>query len=71
VESYIVLEWNQAGGQPCIHGGLHAAFDDARNAARAAVTENRSNGRRETYSVHEVDDDWTWHSDNDGLADAR
>ena len=54
---FVVLEWNQASQQPRIYGGDQ--LDDNRAAAEklaaAAREDAHRRGRREQYTVHEVD----------------
>lgn len=55
---YVVLEWNQASGQPEL--AVDAIYDDlieAGDLADAMRAEAVEAGRRERYTVHEVDMD--------------
>lgn len=59
----IVLEWNQASGQPRVWGnGVYMTEEEAIEEARRAHADARSRGRRESYTVHEIDDP-AWTSD--------
>jgi hypothetical protein len=54
-ELYVVLEFNQASGQP---EGQYVepewSLEDARLTAQILTQENRNNGRRETYRIFEL-----------------
>ena len=54
---WIVVEWNQASGQPSIagNGELFWNESDAGDFAEQLRTDTRISGRRELYTVHEVD----------------
>lgn len=60
---YIVLEWNQASGQPSVYGSdVYMTEDEAIEQAQLTHADARSRGRRESYTVHELDDP-AWTSD--------
>lgn len=64
--SYVILEWNQASRTPeVIDTDLYDERDDAVEHARSLLAANRSNGRREGYSVHELDDMPEWQDEDD------
>lgn len=54
---WIVVEWNQASGQPSLAHGwdLFWSQEDAEEAAEQLRQETADVGRRERYSVHEID----------------
>lgn len=54
---YVILEWNQASGQPELpyFGRLHDQLADAIDEAEDLEAKARERGRRESYTVHEVD----------------
>ena len=54
---YIVVEWNQASGDPHIafNGELFWNESDAEDCAEQLREETRKVGRRERFTVHEVD----------------
>lgn len=59
---WVVIEWNQASSQPSIASGgeLHWNESDAEDLAEALRERTRIIGRRERYTVQEIDfgDDW-------------
>ncbi|MCU6479018.1 hypothetical protein [Arthrobacter sp. A2-55] len=60
---YIVVEFNQASGQPGLteFGELHGTVEDAREEYDRLLDENRRAGRRERYAIGTVtvdDDGW-------------
>ncbi|WP_336627347.1 MULTISPECIES: hypothetical protein [unclassified Microbacterium] len=59
---WVVIEWNQASSQPSIAGAgeLHWNESDAEDLAEALRERTRIIGRRERYTVQEIDfgDDW-------------
>ena len=54
---WIVVEWNQASGQPRISfgGDLFYSETDAEDCADQIRQETAAVGRRERYTVHEID----------------
>jgi hypothetical protein len=53
---YVILEWNQAGGDPKIAvDDLYNDPAEAREAADTLKVEARSSDRWERYTVHELD----------------
>lgn len=66
--SYVILEWNQASHTPeVIDTDPYDDRDDAVEHARTLVAANRSNGRREGYSVHELDETPEWQDEDDSV----
>jgi len=64
--SYVILEWNQASRQPeVIDTDLYDERGDAVEHARTLLSANRSNGRREGYGVHELDEIPEWQDGDD------
>jgi hypothetical protein len=64
---YVVIEWNQASGRPGL--ATDEVFDTEEQARSAAKEYTDSRGhRRESYSVHAVEDDWLWRSDEEANA---
>lgn len=56
--AYVVLEWNQASGRPRLAtDDLFDEVTEAQKVAGEATQDARSRGRRESYTVHEVDMD--------------
>lgn len=57
MKRWIVVEWNQASGQPSIaaNGELFWNESDAAEFAEQLRADTRAIGRRERYTVHEVD----------------
>ena len=58
---YVVIEFNQAGGQPELAtDALYDTSDEAADKAVEFTTENRALGRRERYSIGTVsiEEDW-------------
>lgn len=57
MKHWIVVEWNQASGQPHIafNGDLFYAEADAEDCADQMRQETATVGRRERYTVHEID----------------
>ncbi|WP_270366162.1 hypothetical protein [Microbacterium algeriense] len=58
---WIVVEWNQASGQPSIAGDgeLFWSESEAESFAEQLRAETRVSGRRERHTVHEIDLDVT------------
>lgn len=54
---YVVVEWNQASGQPRIayNGDLFDREEDAEDCAEQLREETRAVGRREQHTVHPID----------------
>ncbi|MCC4906944.1 hypothetical protein [Microbacterium sp. cx-59] len=53
---WIVVEWNQASGQPRIVGDdLHWTEDEAEAVAERERAQTRAVGRREQFTVHEIE----------------
>ena len=57
MKRWIVIEWNQASGQPSVAGNGELFWNelDAEDFAGQLRTETRVSGRRERHTVHEVD----------------
>lgn len=54
---YVILEWNQASHQPSVYGSdVYMHEDEAIEVAKVAAADAQSRGRREHYTVHELDD---------------
>jgi hypothetical protein len=53
---YVVIEWNQASGQPDLltFGNLYASQEDADEVAKASEAVTSAAGRKERYTVAEV-----------------
>jgi hypothetical protein len=53
---FVIVEFNQASGRPDGHQSLEIYEDltEARDIARDMKTENRRDGRRESYAVYEL-----------------
>lgn len=63
MSDYIVLEWNQASGQPSVFSNdVYMDEGEAIEEAKRAHADARSRGRRESYTVHWIDDP-AWTSD--------
>jgi hypothetical protein len=61
---YVVIEWNQASRRPSLYGdALYDIEDEAREVAKQATKDRGV--RRESYTVHEVENDWLWDSDEE------
>lgn len=54
---WIVVEWNQASGQPTIafNGDVFYSETDAEDCADQMRQETAAVGRRERHTVHEID----------------
>lgn len=58
-EQYVVLEFNQASGQPRLaFDDVYDSFGDAEEDARALLAETQKVGRRERYAVASIDIEW-------------
>lgn len=56
MKRWIVIEWNQASGQPsAFNGELFWNESDAEDCAELLRAETRIVGRRERFTVHEID----------------
>lgn len=54
---FVILEWNQASGRPSVYGGdVYYTEADADVDVVSAREDGRQRGRRETYTVHELED---------------
>jgi hypothetical protein len=51
---YVVIEYNQASGQPEVFSDLCWTEEDAREIAEDATAQSRAIGRGETYAVAEL-----------------
>lgn len=55
IVGYVVIEFNQASGQPELAtDDLHTTADEAAEKAHEFTVENRALGRRETYAIGTV-----------------
>ena len=58
-EQYVVLEFNQASGQPRLaFDDVYDSFSDAVQDAQALLAETQKAGRRERYAVASLDFEW-------------
>lgn len=58
-EQYVVIEYNQASGQPRLVGDdVYSSFEDAKRDVQRQVEETRRVGRRERYAVASLDIEW-------------
>ncbi len=48
---YVVIEFNQASGQPSIESDVHQDRDDAADLIRQYEVTNAIHGRRERYAI--------------------
>jgi len=57
VKRWIVIEWNQASSEPRVafNGDMFWNESDAEDCAEQLAAETRVIGRRERYTVHEID----------------
>jgi hypothetical protein len=65
VAEYVIIEWNQASGQPRLMSDDLYDAQEAVEIAREHAARTREVGRRESYSVHPVDLDEPWWEDGD------
>lgn len=58
-EQYVVIEYNQASGQPRLASDdVYSSFGDAVQDAEHLVEETKRVGRRERYAVASLDIEW-------------
>lgn len=58
-EQYVVIEYNQASGQPrIVNDDVYDSFGDAMQDAQHQLEETRKVGRRERYAVASLDIEW-------------
>lgn len=63
---YVILEWNQASGVARVADeDPYDDRDEAVERARELLAASRANTRRESYSVHEVDEIPEWQDEGD------
>lgn len=58
-EQYVVLEFNQASGQPRLaFDDVYDSFSNAEEDARSLLAETQKVGRRERYAVASIEIEW-------------